>query len=401
MKETDKEIFAEDKANYLPVFNRYQIVLDHGDGVYAWDNNGKKYIDFLGGIAVNVLGHNYKPLVDAIAEQAGKMIHCSNLYYTHPQADAAAKLVKLSGLGKAFFGNSGAEANEGAIKIARKYAHSIDPEKSQIISAWDSFHGRTLATLTATGQPHYQEGVGPLPAGFDYVHYNDIAELEAMMSDKTAAVMLETIQGEGGVHTPDGDYLKKVRALCDKYQALLILDEIQAGIGRSGKFFAYEKYGIKPDIVTLAKGLAGGVPIGAFIVTDEVAKAFKPGDHGTTFGGNPLACAAANVVLDTVPKPEFLKKVTEVGAYFKGELQKLKAKYPELIVDVRGEGLILGAELKSAEHGRDIVNKCLEKGAIINCTVGKVLRFIPPLIITKQDVDTVVAILDEAIALYA
>lgn len=401
MKETDKEIFAEDKANYLPVFNRYQIVLDHGDGVYAWDNNGKKYIDFLGGIAVNVLGHNYKPLVDAIAEQAGKMIHCSNLYYTQPQADAAAKLVKLSGLGKAFFGNSGAEANEGAIKIARKYAHSIDPEKSQIISAWDSFHGRTLATLTATGQPHYQEGVGPLPAGFDYVHYNDIAELEAMMSDKTAAVMLETIQGEGGVHTPDGDYLKKVRALCDKYQALLILDEIQAGIGRSGKFFAYEKYGIKPDIVTLAKGLAGGVTIGAFIVTDEVAKAFKPGDHGTTFGGNPLACAAANVVLDTVPKPEFLEKVTEVGAYFKGELQKLKAKYPELIVDVRGEGLILGAELKSSEHGRDIVNKCLEKGAIINCTVGKVLRFIPPLIITKQDVDTVVAILDEAIALYA
>lgn len=401
MKETDKEIFAEDKANYLPVFNRYQIVLDHGDGVYAWDNNGKKYIDFLGGIAVNVLGHNYKPLVEAIAEQAGKMIHCSNLYYTQPQADAAAKLVKLSGLGKAFFGNSGAEANEGAIKIARKYAHSIDPEKSQIISAWDSFHGRTLATLTATGQPHYQEGVGPLPAGFDYVHYNDIAELEAMMSDKTAAVMLETIQGEGGVYTPDGDYLKKVRALCDKYQALLILDEIQAGIGRSGKFFAYEKYGIKPDIVTLAKGLAGGVPIGAFIVTDEVAKAFKPGDHGTTFGGNPLACAAANVVLDTVPKPEFLEKVTEVGAYFKGELQKLKAKYPELIVDVRGEGLILGAELKSAEHGRDIVNKCLEKGAIINCTVGKVLRFIPPLIITKQDVDTVVAILDEAIALYA
>lgn len=401
MKETDKEIFAEDKANYLPVFNRYQIVLDHGDGVYAWDNNGKKYIDFLGGIAVNVLGHNYKPLVDAIAEQAGKMIHCSNLYYTQPQADAAAKLVKLSGLGKAFFGNSGAEANEGAIKIARKYAHSIDPEKSQIISAWDSFHGRTLATLTATGQPHYQEGVGPLPAGFDYVHYNDIAELEAMMSDKTAAVMLETIQGEGGVHTPDGDYLKKVIALCDKYQALLILDEIQAGIGRSGKFFAYEKYGIKPDIVTLAKGLAGGVPIGAFIVTDEVAKAFKPGDHGTTFGGNPLACAAANVVLDTVPKPKFLEKVTEVGDYFKGELQKLKAKYPELIVDVRGEGLILGAELKSAEHGRDIVNKCLEKGAIINCTVGKVLRFIPPLIITKQDVDTVVAILDEAIALYA
>lgn len=401
MKQTDQEIFATDKASYVPVFNRYKIVLDHGEGVYVWDNNGKKYIDFLGGIAVNVLGHAYKPLVDAVAEQAGKLIHCSNLYYTQAQADAAAKLVKLSGLGKAFFGNSGAEANEGAIKIARKYAHAIDPEKSQIITAWNSFHGRTLATLTATGQPHYQEGVGPLPAGFDYVHYNDIEELESLMSDKTAAVMLETIQGEGGVYTPENDYLKKVRALCDKHHALLIFDEIQAGIGRSGKFFAYEKYGVKPDIVTLAKGLAGGVPIGAFIVTDEVAAAFKPGDHGTTFGGNPLACAAANVVLDTVPQAEFLHNVETVGSYFKDKLAVLKDKYPTLIKEVRGTGLILGAELTSAEHGRDIVNDCLEKGAIINCTVGKVLRFIPPLIITQEQVDEVVAVLDAALRKYA
>lgn len=401
MKETDQIIFSEDKDNYLPVFNRYKIVLDHGNGVYAWDNNGKKYIDFLGGIAVNVLGHNYQPLVEAVAEQAGRMIHCSNLYYTQPQADAASKLVKLSGLGKAFFANSGAEANEGAIKIARKYAHGINPEKSQIITAWDSFHGRTIATLTATGQPHYHEGVGPLPEGFDYVHYNDIGELEAMMSDKTAAVMLETIQGEGGVHTPNGDYLKKVRELCDKYQALLIFDEIQAGIGRTGKFFAYEKYGVKPDIVTLAKGLAGGVPIGAFIVTDEVAAAFKPGDHGTTFGGNPLACAAANVVLDTVPKAEFLQQVEEVGSYFKGKLEVLMQKYPSLIKDVRGTGLILGAELSGPEHGRDIVNGCLAKGAIINCTAGKVLRFIPPLIITKAQVDEVMDILDEVVSQYA
>ncbi|TYZ29972.1 acetylornithine transaminase [Selenomonas caprae] len=401
MKQTDQEIFATDKASYVPVFNRYKIVLDHGEGVYVWDNNGRKYIDFLGGIAVNVLGHAYKPLVDAVAEQAGKLIHCSNLYYTQAQADAAAKLVKLSGLGKAFFGNSGAEANEGAIKIARKYAHAIDPEKSQIITAWNSFHGRTLATLTATGQPHYQEGVGPLPAGFDYVHYNDIEELESLMSDKTAAVMLETIQGEGGVYTPENDYLKKVRALCDKHHALLIFDEIQAGIGRSGKFFAYEKYGVKPDIVTLAKGLAGGVPIGAFIVTDEVAAAFKPGDHGTTFGGNPLACAAANVVLDTVPQAEFLHNVETVGLYFKDKLAALKDKYPTLIKEVRGTGLILGAELTSAEHGRDIVNDCLEKGAIINCTVGKVLRFIPPLIITQEQVDEVVAVLDEVLRKYA
>lgn len=396
----DQEVFAEDKASYVPVFNRYKIVLDHGDGAYAWDSNGKKYIDFLGGIAINVLGHNYKPLVNAVAEQAGKMIHCSNLYYTQPQADAAAKLVKLSGLGKAFFGNSGAEANEGAIKIARKYAHSIDPEKSQIITAWNSFHGRTLATLTATGQPHYQEGVGPLPDGFDYVHYNDADELEAMMSGKTAAVMLETIQGEGGVYTPENDYLKKVRALCDKYHALLIFDEIQAGIGRAGTFFAYEKYGVKPDIVTLAKGLAGGVPIGAFIVTDEVAGAFKPGDHGTTFGGNPLACAAANVVLDTVPQADFLSHVEETGAYFKGKLESMQQKYPALIKEVRGTGLILGAELSSAEHGRDIVNACLEKGAIINCTAGKVLRFIPPLIITKEQVDEVMGILDGVLIKY-
>lgn len=396
MKETSQQIFEKDKQGYLPVFNRYQIVLDHGDGVYLYDIEGKKYIDFLGGIAVNVLGHNYGPLVKAVSEQAGKLIHCSNLYYTQAQADAAEKLVKLSGLGKAFFCNSGAEANEGAIKIARKYAHSISPDKSQIITAWESFHGRTIATLTATGQPKYQEGFGPLPDGFDYVHYNDINELEKLMSENTCAVMLETIQGEGGVYTPKGDYLKQVRALCDKYNALLILDEIQAGIGRSGKFFAYDKYGIKPDIVTLAKGLAGGVPIGAFIVTDEVSKAFHAGDHGTTFGGNPLACAAANVVLDTVPKAEFLANVEEVGSYFKDKLLKLQEKYPALISEVRGEGLILGAEL--TRPGRDIVNECLAKGAIINCTSGNVLRFIPPLIITKEQVDQVMEILDETLS---
>ena len=397
----EQEIFAEDQQSYLPVFNRYKIVLDHGEGAEVWDINGKKYLDFLGGIAVNVLGHNHKALVQAVQDQAGKLIHCSNLYYTKPQADAAAKLVKLSGLDKAFFANSGAEANEGAIKIARKYGYSINPEKTEIISAWDSFHGRTLATLTATGQTHYHEGLGPLPAGFTYVHYNDIAELESKISDKTAAVMLETIQGEGGVHTPDGDYLKQVRELCDKHGALLILDEIQAGIGRSGKFFAYENYGIKPDIVTLAQGLAGGVPIGAFIVTDKVAAAFKPGDHGTTFGGNPLACAAANVVLDTVPQEDFLKNVQAVGKYFKDKLQELAKKYPKFIMDVRDEGLILGAELKNADHGRDIVNDCLAKGLIINCTAGKVLRFIPPLIITTAQIDEAFAVMDEVIGKYA
>ena len=393
---TQEKIFERDEKNYLPVFNRYKIVLDHGEGIFLYDVNGKKYIDFLAGIAVNVLGHNYKPLVDAISNQAAKVIHVSNLYYTEPQANAAEKLVKLSGLDRAFFANSGAEANEGAIKLARKFAKKFSEDKTQIITAWDSFHGRTLATLTATGQPKYHKGFEPLPAGFDYVHYNDIDELEEKISEKTCAVMLETIQGEGGVFTPKNDYLKKVRELCDKNNALLILDEIQAGIGRSGKFFAYEKFGIKPDIVTLAKGLAGGVPIGAFICTEEVANAFHAGDHGTTFGGNPLACAAANIILDTVPNEKFLSHVEEVGNYFKNKLVELQKKFPEQISEVRGEGLILGLQLSNPKKsGVEIVNECMKRGAIINCTVGTVLRFIPPLIISKENVDEVINILDE------
>lgn len=399
MSSATTEIIAEDNNAYLPVFKRYPIVLDHGEGAYVFDTEGKKYLDFLGGIAVNVLGHNYAPLAEAIATQARKLIHCSNLYYTEPQATAAQKLVELSGLDRAFFANSGAEANEGAIKVARKYAHTIDPDKSQIITARDSFHGRTLATLTATGQPKYQAGFGPLPDGFDYVAYNDIKELESTISDKTCAVMLETIQGEGGVYPPHNDYLVKVRELCDKHGALLILDEIQAGIGRSGKFFAYENYGVRPDIVTLAKGLAGGVPIGAFITAEKVAQVMQPGDHGTTFGGNPLACAAANVVLNTIPQANFLRHVREVGNHFQGKLKRLQEKFPRLIREVRGAGLLLGVEL--TEPGADIVNKCLAKGAIINCTAGKVLRFVPPLIITTEQADEVTDILAAVLADFA
>lgn len=399
MKETDEEIYAKDARDYLPVFARYQIVLDHGDGVYVYDTQGKKYIDYLGGIAVNVLGHNFPKLAKAIADQAAKMIHCSNLYYTQVQADAASKLVALSGLGKAFFGNSGAEANEGAIKLARKYAHSFDPEKSQIITAWHSFHGRTLATLTATGQPKYQEGFGPLPGAFDYVEYGDIEALEKMMSDKTCAVMLETIQGEGGVYVPPADYFKKVRALCDKYNAVLILDEVQCGMGRTGKFFAYEQFGIKPDIVTLAKGLAGGVPIGAFIASDKVAAVFHAGDHGSTFGGNPLACAASNVVIDEISSTERLNAVNEVGTYLKSKLEGFREKYPALIKEVRGMGLILGMQL--TKPGRDIVNACLVEGAIINCTAGDVLRFVPPLIVTKKQVDELCEIMERVLPKFA
>lgn len=396
---TNEEIFAKDKSDYLPVFARYNIVLDHGDGPYVYDTKGKKYIDFLAGIAVNVVGHNYKPLVDAISKQASKMIHCSNLYYTEVQVEAAEKLKKLSGMDKVFFGNSGAEANEGAIKLARKYATNIDPEKIQIISALHSFHGRTLATLTATGQDHYHHGFGPLPAGFDYVPYNDIQALEAKMSDKTCAVMLEAIQGEGGVHVPDPDYLPKVRALCDKYNAVLIFDEVQCGMGRTGTFFGCQQFGVKPDIVTLAKGLAGGVPIGAFMATDKVANAFHAGDHGSTFGGNPLACAAACVVLDALIDGNLMENAKEIGAYLQSKFEEYKSKYPNLIKEVRGRGLILGMEL--TRPGREIANECLDYGAIINCTAGNVLRFVPPLNITKAHVDELISVLDKVLPKYA
>lgn len=396
---TNEEIFAKDKSDYLPVFARYNIVLDHGDGPYVYDTKGKKYIDFLAGIAVNVVGHNYKPLVDAVSQQASKMIHCSNLYYTEVQVEAAEKLKKLSGMDKVFFGNSGAEANEGAIKLARKYATNIDPEKIQIISALHSFHGRTLVTLTATGQDHYHHGFGPLPAGFDYVPYNDIQALEAKMSDKTCAVMLEAIQGEGGVHVPDPDYLPKVRALCDKYNAVLIFDEVQCGMGRTGTFFGCQQFGVKPDIVTLAKGLAGGVPIGAFMATDKVASAFHAGDHGSTFGGNPLACAAACVVLDALIDGNLMENAKEIGAYLQSKFEEYKAKYPNLIKEVRGRGLILGMEL--TRPGREIANECLDYGAIINCTAGNVLRFVPPLNITKAHVDELISVLDKVLPKYA
>lgn len=396
---TNEEIFAKDKSDYLPVFARYNIVLDHGDGPYVYDTKGKKYIDFLAGIAVNVVGHNYKPLVDAVSQQASKMIHCSNLYYTEVQVEAAEKLKKLSGMDKVFFGNSGAEANEGAIKLARKYATNIDPEKIQIISALHSFHGRTLATLTATGQDHYHHGFGPLPAGFDYVPYNDIQALEAKMSDKTCAVMLEAIQGEGGVHVPDPDYLPKVRALCDKYNAVLIFDEVQCGMGRTGTFFGCQQFGVKPDIVTLAKGLAGGVPIGAFMATDKVASAFHAGDHGSTFGGNPLACAATCVVLDALIDGNLMENAKEIGAYLQSKFEEYKAKYSNLIKEVRGRGLILGMEL--TRPGREIANECLDYGAIINCTAGNVLRFVPPLNITKAHVDELISVLDKVLPKYA
>ena len=393
----ESEIITKDQESYLPVFSRYPIVLDHGEGAYVWDVKGRKYLDALGGIAVNVLGHNDAPLVNAIADQSKRLIHVSNLYYTEAQADAADKLSRLTAGGKVFFGNSGAEANEGAIKAARKYAHTIRDEKSQIITAHGSFHGRTLATLTATGQEKFHKGFEPLPGGFDYVPYNDAAALAKLISENTAAVMLEPIQGEGGVRIPADDYLQRVRELCDQYDALLILDEIQTGMGRTGSFYAYEMYGVTPDIVTLAKGLAGGVPIGAFIVTEKVAAAFHPGDHGSTFGGNPLACAAANVVLDRIANEDFLACVQDVGVYFKKALEDLWKKYPVHITEVRGAGLILGMEMQKNEDAAAIARRMLEQGIIINCTAGNVLRFIPPLIFSKKEVDELIRVLDHCI----
>ena len=389
-------IYDRDARHYLPVFKRYPLILDHGDGVYLYDSEGRRYLDFLAGIAVNVLGHAYPPLVAAIAAQAARLIHCSNLYYTAAQAEAAERLTALSGLDKAFFANSGAEANEGAIKLARKYGYRRDPRKTTIITATASFHGRTLATLTATGQPKYREGFGPLPEGFRYVPYGDGDALAAAMDGNTCAVLLETVQGEGGVHVPTRDYLSRVRQLCDAHGALLILDEIQSGVGRCGSFFAYEAFGIRPDIVTLAKGLGGGVPIGAFCATDAAAAAFTVGDHGTTFGGNPLACAAANIVMDTIAAPDFLHHVRVMGDYLRTGLDRLRAAYPQHVRDVRGLGLMQGLELH--HDGRAVVDACLHEGLIINCTAGNVLRFVPPLIIEREHIDTLITTLHAVLA---
>ena len=392
-----EQIMKEDQRHYMPVFARYPLVLSHGEGPYVYDSEGKKYLDFLAGIAVNILGHGHPTLVKAIADQAGKMIHCSNLYYTEPQATLAARLAELTGFDRVFLANSGAEANEGALKLARKYGKTLSPDRVEIITAENSFHGRTLATLTATGQPKYREGYEPLPGGFSYVTYNDLDSLKRVISDKTCAVLIEPIQGEGGVYVPDEGYLAAVRELCDQTGALLIFDEIQTGMGRTGHLLAGQTFGVKPDIVTLAKGLGGGVPIGAFLTTDKIASAFHAGDHGTTFGGNPLASAAGNAVLDILAGENLAANAAARGEYLMAELKKLQGKYPSLIKEVRGYGLMIGMEL--TVPGRDIVNRCLEAGAIINCTAGTVLRFVPPLNITNNHIDELIVILDKALTI--
>lgn len=380
---------------YMPVFGRYQIVLDHGKGSCVYDQNGKEYLDCLAGIAVNGLGYAHPVMLNAINNQAQKLIHTSNLFYSQVQADAAEKVCQISGFDKVFFANSGAEANEGAIKLARKYGNIIKAGKNKVITAMHSFHGRTMATLVATGQPKYHKGFDPLPQGFDYVDYGNIEQLEQAMSEDVCAVMLEVVQGEGGVHVAPKAYFEQVRALCDKYNALLIFDEIQTGVGRCGEWFAYQTVGVKPDIMTLAKAIGCGYPIGAFLADDKVANAFKPGDHGSTFGGNQLGCAVALAVLNYMEQENMPKQVAEKGAYLTGKLQALQAKYPQAIKEVRGKGLIVGMELTF--EGKEIVTKAMDKGLIINCTAGNVIRLVPPLIITNQEIDKLCAILEECL----
>lgn len=391
-----KTIIEETEKYYLPVFGRYPMVMELGQGCRVWDNEGNEYVDAFAGIAVNSLGYNHPVLVKAISEQASKLMHCSNLYYTEIQAKALRVVAEATGMDRIFFANCGAEGNEGAMKLARKYGVSKAPTKYKIISADESFHGRTFDTLAATGHDYYHVGYGPLSPGHVLVPYGDIKALEAQMDDDVCAVLLEPIQGEGGVYVPPDEYLQQVRALCDKHDALLIFDEVQTGVARTGKWFAYMHSGVKPDILTFAKGIGGGFPVAGFAVPERLAHVFKPGDHGGTFGGNPLACAAVYATLTTIKSEGLVDKVAEKGEYFKNELRKLQEKYPDKVTDVRGCGLMLGMEV--AGEGKPIVESCLANNVIVNCTAGNVIRIVPPLIISKEEIDIVVAALDKALA---
>ena len=393
-----KTIIAETDKYYLPVFSRYQIAFTHGQGCYLYDADGDAYLDFLGGIAVNALGYAHPVLVKALADQAAKLVHISNIFYTDIQAKAVKLVSEVTGFDRVFFANSGAEANEGAMKLARKYGTKKHARKFKIISAVDSFHGRTFDTLAATGHEHYHEGYGPLPLGHEYVKFGDLRDLAELMDDEICAVILEPIQGEGGIHPATREYLEGVRKLCDKHDALLIYDEVQCGVCRSGKWFAYMLYGVKPDVMTFAKGIGGGFPMGGFCVDEKYAHVLAPGDHGSTFGGNALACASCFATLSTLKSENMPDKVVKIGAYFKSKLQELQQKYPDKVTDVRGEGLLVGMELVKA--GGDVVKYCLEQKVIINCTAGNVLRFVPPLIVTEKEIDILCTVLDKALAAF-
>ena len=389
-----EQLVNEGEKYIMHTYGRFPLVLEHGEGVYLYDENGKKYLDMYAGIAVNALGYAHPTLTTVLQEQVEKMMHVSNYYYTKNLIEASKLLVENSSFDKVFFCNSGAEANEGALKLAKKYGKLKSEDKVQIIAMKKSFHGRTHGALAVTGQEKYQKSFMPLIPNVSYADYNDIDSLKAIISDKTCAVILEVIQGEGGIIPGNPAYLQEVESLCKAYDALLIVDEVQTGIGRTGTLFAFEQFGINPDIVTMAKGLGGGVPIGAMACTSK-ADILVPGDHASTFGGNPLVTAAAKVVLKELTANHLLDHVKEVGAYLKGELLKLQKEF-ECIKEIRGLGMMLGMELTLP--ALDVEKKCMDKGMLVVGAGEKVVRFVPPLIIEKAHVDEAITILKSVLS---
>lgn len=385
-----------DARNYMTVFNRQNLCFTRGEGCKLYDTTGKEYTDFVAGIAVNVLGHRHPALTAAIKAQADTFLHVSNLYYIKEQAEMCEKLLDGTIFDRVFLCNSGAEANEGALKLVRKYYYNRGENKPKILSALHSFHGRTLATATLTGQDKYSAPFAPLPEGIVHIPYNDFNAFKAAVDDTVGAVFLEPIQGESGVVPADYEYLINVYAYCRTKVILLVVDEVQTGMGRTGRFFGFENYGIQPDIVTMAKGLAGGVPIGAVLARGEAAEAFRPGDHGSTFGGNPLACAAASAVLGVVKNEDFLRDVREKGARLKDGLAPLKKH--TFVRDIRGTGLMVGLELAPELPGAQVVGKMASAGFLLNCAGRNTLRFVPPLVISEAEIDDMCATLAEIFA---
>lgn len=388
----------------LPTYDRAPLLLKKGQGVFVYDSEGNRYLDFLSGIGVNALGYNHPAIKKALVAQAGKLVHVSNLFYHDYQSVLASKLTALSGLDRAFFCNSGTEAWECALKLARAYAQlkatsgsKKSKPKIRILAMQNSFHGRTMGALATTGQAKYRKPFAPGLPGVRFANFNDVASLKANFDDTVCAVCIETIQGEGGVQPVSAEFINAARALTKKSGALLLLDEIQCGLGRTGKMFAYQHYGVHPDIVTVAKPLAGGLPLGALLTTEAVSKAFHPGMHGTTFGGGPLACSVAIAFLETLEKEKLLTHVSEVGDYFLAQLKALDAKHA-CIQDVRGIGLMVAVELASADLAKDVVRQMLERGIIINRTHETTLRFLPPYIVTRQHIDKVVKALDAVLS---
>ena len=389
----NEEIIEKAKEYVMNTYTRFPIAPIKGEGCWLWDADGTQYLDCVSGIAVCGLGHADPRLQEALRQQAELLWHCSNLYWIAGQAGLAKKLVELSGLGKAFFCNSGTEANEAAIKLTRKYFYRrSQPDKHQIIAFKESFHGRTLAALTATGQLKYQEGFAPLPGGFQYAEYNQLDSVRDLIQEQTAAILVEPIQGEGGIHPAEPSFLQGLRMLCDQHGLLLIFDEVQCGLGRTGSFFAWQQYGVKPDMITLAKALGGGFPIGALLASDEAATGFAPGDHASTFGGNPLAMAVAETVTDIISDPGFLEQVTRRGA---GLMQALQRISDPRIVEIRGQGLIIGIEFEREVKG--LVQCCLDQGLLVIGAGPKVLRLVPPLTILPAEIGTAVSMLKQAL----